>query len=128
MTEKKKLIASLNKKILEKQNENGTLEDHLQELQISVTERQKIFDIQASKRNDNSGHANKMKRVVQIRKLKELIQTQNDELVALTEEVSKLRERAFPFINTLQTPSEPRSRSIQSSTRLQANSRLASTK
>lgn len=48
--EKKKLFGSINKKINEKATENNDLKKHLGDLKAAVQERQKILNIQASRK------------------------------------------------------------------------------
>lgn len=40
-----------------------------------------------------------MKKIIETRKLKEQIRSQSNEIEELSREVTRLRERAFPFIN-----------------------------
>src|SRR5690349_1121221 len=93
MTEKKKTLSRIRHQISEKISENESLEVQLSDLSLAVQERQTIFDIQTTQQVEDTGSKRKMNKVLQRRKMLDIIKIQEEELERLRHESKKLREK-----------------------------------
>eukprot|EP01118_Nematostelium_gracile_P017620 TRINITY_DN7592_c0_g1_i2.p1 TRINITY_DN7592_c0_g1~~TRINITY_DN7592_c0_g1_i2.p1 ORF type:complete len:289 (+),score=89.32 TRINITY_DN7592_c0_g1_i2:110-976(+) len=98
LNEKRKLIKKYKRLIAEKVAENKELELHLIDLEASVNERQRIFDIQAQQKTSESGFGQKTKKIAHRSKLKAAVLQQKDLIHELEQELAMYQQRTFPFL------------------------------
>ncbi|XP_022080756.1 cilia- and flagella-associated protein 43-like [Acanthaster planci] len=95
--ERKKTLRGLRHTIWSKEKNNAGLDDDLEEMNVSVAERKHINEVNAAMRNVG-GSAQRMKDIVQRRKLVDLAKAQAQEVAVLRAEVERLRMRTFPAL------------------------------
>eukprot|EP01116_Phalansterium_solitarium_P018959 TRINITY_DN516_c0_g1_i5.p1 TRINITY_DN516_c0_g1~~TRINITY_DN516_c0_g1_i5.p1 ORF type:complete len:1114 (+),score=518.85 TRINITY_DN516_c0_g1_i5:116-3343(+) len=103
--EKRQLMQTMRQRIDDKVAENQSLQLQLNDVDFRAQERSKIHDIQrglaptqtlgGSAASANS--SGKMQEIVNVRKLKDIVQVQAHERDALLAEVNRYRQRTFPF-------------------------------
>jgi septal ring factor EnvC (AmiA/AmiB activator) len=95
--ERKKILRGLRHTIRSKEKNNAGLDNNLEEMNVSVAERKHINEVNAAMRNVG-GSAQRMKDIVQRRKLVDLAKAQAQEVAVLRAEVERLRMRTFPAL------------------------------
>ncbi|XP_033633066.1 cilia- and flagella-associated protein 43-like isoform X1 [Asterias rubens] len=95
--ERKKIVKKLRQTIRGKEKNNATLDKDLEEMNVSVAERKHINEVNAAMRNVG-GSAQRMRDIVQRRKLVDLAKAQAQEVAVLRAEVERLRMRTFPAL------------------------------
>eukprot|EP00002_Diphylleia_rotans_P030276 TRINITY_DN620_c0_g1_i6.p1 TRINITY_DN620_c0_g1~~TRINITY_DN620_c0_g1_i6.p1 ORF type:complete len:1590 (-),score=396.80 TRINITY_DN620_c0_g1_i6:241-5010(-) len=102
IAERKKSVAQIKKMIEAKEHENEILEEQIQQLSISVYERNKIHEIQASRGEAATQPiAKRMKDVAYQRKLGDVYKAQEEEIRFLREELERLRQKTFPSFSSV---------------------------
>lgn len=91
------IIKDLKKHIKRKVLENDFLQRGTEELHVSVSERKNIDDVNALERAKNTAD-NRLKGIVQRRRLVDLAKAQAQEVAVLRAEVERLRMKTFPAL------------------------------
>ena len=87
----------LRKEIKDKQQENVQLEMRARQLQQNVDQRKQIFEIRSKDADDNVQDPDKkFKQIYYIRKYKEIVEQQKEEIEFLEDELERHRSRTFP--------------------------------
>jgi flagellar biosynthesis/type III secretory pathway ATPase len=87
----------------DKDAENEELDRKARELKSQVEQRQQIIDLKSAGTNDNDmDKSKKFKVVANARKMKDMIQQQEEEIMFLQDELDRLRARTFPSFAHLQ--------------------------
>lgn len=94
------MLSKIARTMQQKDQENRDLQRKVDQLEAAVSERQRIADIQAETKFGSEGSTgSRMKRVVQVRKLRDIVNSQEQELAQARAEVAKLRKSSFPFVD-----------------------------
>jgi DNA-binding transcriptional MerR regulator len=104
----------IKRQISEKELENQRLKKQLRELEISVQERRAIYEIQAVRQTEDAGSQKKMAKVLERRKIIDIIKMQEEELARLENELKILQEKNFPNFDALRPPHVVKHKSILS--------------
>eukprot|EP00163_Fabomonas_tropica_P014758 TRINITY_DN2681_c0_g1_i3.p1 TRINITY_DN2681_c0_g1~~TRINITY_DN2681_c0_g1_i3.p1 ORF type:complete len:1349 (-),score=493.19 TRINITY_DN2681_c0_g1_i3:86-4132(-) len=97
--EKKRTLAKLKKLIREKETDNHKLEEHIEHLEVSVSERRNIYELQTHTtggETEEDKSFNRFRDIVKQRKLMDLAKAQTEEIEFLQEELERLRQATFP--------------------------------
>ena len=84
------------KQIREKELENNKLAEYVQDLAVSVAQREKIMRVRRSEEQSNDDREYKMQEVVWRRLVLEEARQQSEDIAILKAEVDRLRQRTFP--------------------------------
>lgn len=100
--ERKAKLAKLRQTTKELQDENWQLEEDIRELEISVSERKKIYDLKFE-HQEGGGNAERAKfnEAVARKRLVDIAKAQAEEVEFLREELTRLRQRTFPSFSHL---------------------------
>eukprot|EP00003_Mantamonas_plastica_P031377 TRINITY_DN8130_c0_g1_i6.p1 TRINITY_DN8130_c0_g1~~TRINITY_DN8130_c0_g1_i6.p1 ORF type:complete len:875 (+),score=403.11 TRINITY_DN8130_c0_g1_i6:467-3091(+) len=96
--DKKRALRRSLRLIDEKVRENDQLDEKLAQMEIDVSERQQLVEIQEMHGKGATTKSNeaRMKDIAQLRSLKEIAKAQKDEISFLKSELSRLRQKTFP--------------------------------
>nr|XP_039264137.1 cilia- and flagella-associated protein 43-like [Styela clava] len=94
---KQSTIRDLERTIRQKQHENMSLGKETEELHVSVSERNNIDEVNAAERAKHTAD-NRLRGIVQRRKLVDLAKAQAQEVAVLRAEVERLRMKTFPAL------------------------------
>lgn len=87
----------LKKEIKDKQQENGQLEMRARQLQQNVDQRKQIMELRSKGTDDNVQDPRKrFKEISSVRKFKEIVEQQKEEIEFLEDELERHRSRTFP--------------------------------
>jgi hypothetical protein len=92
----KKRLFKGHKQIREKELENGKLDDYVQDLAVSVAQREKIIRVRESDKGAVDEQDYKMQEIVWRRLVLEEAKQQSEDIAILKAEVDRLRQRTFP--------------------------------
>merc|ERR1711998_451191 len=82
--------------VQDKETETGKLQEQIDTLQVSVSEREMIFNIQNANRDTAADAHKRVRDIYMKRKLQNLVGMQTQEIELLREELDRLRRRTFP--------------------------------
>merc|ERR1712166_1589793 len=101
--ERKNKLHKLRQTTKELQEENWQLEEDIRELEISVSERKKIYDLKFEHQDASSGKQDrgKFNEAVARKRLVDIAKAQAEEVEFLREELTRLRQRTFPSFSHL---------------------------
>jgi len=100
--ERKAKLAKLRQTTKELQDENWQLDEDIRELEISVSERKKIYDLKFEhQEGGNNVQRAKFNEAVARKRLVDIAKAQAEEVEFLREELTRLRQRTFPSFSHL---------------------------
>lgn len=101
--ERKGKLQKLRQVTKELQEENWQLEEDIRELEISVSERKKIYDLKFEHQDAGAGKEGrgKFNEAVARKRLVDIAKAQAEEVEFLREELTRLRQRTFPSFSHL---------------------------
>merc|ERR1711959_383695 len=99
--ERKAKLAKLRLTTKELQDENWQLEEDIKELEISVSERKKIYDLKFEHQDGGTHQRTKFNEAVARKRLVDIAKAQAEEVEFLREELTRLRQRTFPSFSHL---------------------------
>jgi hypothetical protein len=101
--ERKAKLQKLRTVTKELSEENFQLEEDIRELEISVSERKKIYDLKFEHQEGGVGGAERSKfnEAVARKRLVDIAKAQSEEVEFLREELTRLRQRTFPSFSHL---------------------------
>ncbi|XP_043911887.1 cilia- and flagella-associated protein 43 [Protopterus annectens] len=94
----RRVVKELESKIKHMQEQNNKLDEELQELLVSVSERKLVFDAIAVEKNMEANTEQRYQDIIQRRKLVDLAKSQAQEVAVLRAEVERLRMKTFPAL------------------------------
>ena len=106
VNERKGKLAKLKKLIREKEADNRKLDEHIANLEVSVSERSNIYELQTHTATGGIQNApyDRFKDIVRQRKLLDLAKAQTEEIEFLRDELERLKQRTFPSFAVAQGP------------------------
>jgi len=101
--ERKAKLQKLRQVTKELQDENWQLEEDIRELEISVSERKKIYDLKFEHQEGGAANTERSKfnEAVARKRLVDIAKAQAEEVEFLREELTRLRQRTFPSFSHL---------------------------
>uniref|UniRef100_H3AEI8 Cilia- and flagella-associated protein 43 n=1 Tax=Latimeria chalumnae TaxID=7897 RepID=H3AEI8_LATCH len=94
----KRILKDLKQHIKHKEKENKKMDEDLQEMLVSTSERKHIYTAIAAGKNTQSAAEIRYQDIVQRRKLVDLARAQTQEVAVLRAEVERLRMKTFPAL------------------------------
>lgn len=94
--ERRSKLAKLRRMTKDMARENIQLEEDIRELEISVSERKKIYDLKFEHEDGGSKERIQFNEVVARKRLVDIAKAQAEEIEFLREELTRLRQRTFP--------------------------------
>uniref|UniRef100_A0A8C5N2I0 Cilia- and flagella-associated protein 43 n=1 Tax=Leptobrachium leishanense TaxID=445787 RepID=A0A8C5N2I0_9ANUR len=94
----KMIIKDLEKNINKRKQANTELDNDLQELLLSYSERKHIYDVVGSEKSSANSAKDRYKEIIQRRKLVDLAKAQAHDISVLRAEVDRLRMKTFPAL------------------------------
>lgn len=94
--ERRSKLAKLRRMTKDMARENVQLEEDIRELEISVSERKKIYDLKFEHEDGGSKERVNFNEVVARKRLVDIAKAQAEEIEFLREELTRLRQRTFP--------------------------------
>eukprot|EP00294_Goniomonas_avonlea_P007777 CAMPEP_0114562008 /NCGR_PEP_ID=MMETSP0114-20121206/12300_1 /TAXON_ID=31324 /ORGANISM="Goniomonas sp, Strain m" /LENGTH=1687 /DNA_ID=CAMNT_0001747665 /DNA_START=89 /DNA_END=5153 /DNA_ORIENTATION=+ len=105
--EMKRKLFKIHRSIREKEVENEKLEEYVQDLAVSVAQRDKIMQVRASEAETGEEREYRMQELVWRRLVLEEARQQSEDIDILKSEVDRLRQRTFPsFAKSYQAASQ----------------------
>jgi len=94
--ERRTKLGKLKRMTKDMNRENQQLEEDIRELEISVSERKKIYDLKFEHEDGGSKERIQFNEVVARKRLVDIAKAQAEEIEFLREELTRLRQRTFP--------------------------------
>ena len=95
-----KNLKLLKAKVQKKKEENDKVEEEILQMQLSLKERKRIYNIQQkSSEGANEARKRRLKQVMMVSKLKRARQVQEARIAELNEEVARLRKCVYTSFN-----------------------------
>jgi len=105
----RKRLQRSQRQLREKFTENSKLDEYVQDLSLSVAQRDKILRVRETEGNDEDDKDFRMQEVVWRRLVLEEARQQSEDIAVLRSEVERLRQRTFPSFAKSYTARLPRS-------------------